>query len=38
MDEERALFLSPGAQLIPLPGGVEQQSQRWIPSEGDAQP
>lgn len=38
VDEERARSLSPGAQLIPLPGGVQQQSQPWIPSEGEAQP
>lgn len=37
MDEERALFLSHRAQLILLSGGVKQQSQRWIPREGDAQ-
>lgn len=38
VDEERALFLSLGAQLILLPGAAQRQSQRWIRSEGDAHP
>lgn len=38
VDEERALFLPPGSQLLLLPGGVKQQPQRWIPSGGKAQP
>lgn len=36
MDEERALFLSHRAQLILQSGAGKQQSQRWIPREGDA--
>lgn len=38
VDEERALFLSPGAQLILLPGAAQRQSQRWTRSGGDAHP
>lgn len=33
--EERALFPSPGAQLILLPGAAQRQSQRRAPSGGE---